>query len=205
MSLFKKKIKFAQFVADEMKYQFDFIEKNFDKFIELDDEYKALTLKDKEEIHSLVDVLILADLFVGCSIHLSSRIASSDIGDIIGEIYISKYLNEYKKIGMKEIDEKNNKMLDFFDFFLNYREQREKDIEERKKSGGHPVEIKNDAEKMQADLCVAFAEYYTDKIASNQQKETKQGRNFAAFKFAMAIVKTDLIGTSLREHTIDWS
>lgn len=204
MFLFKKKITFPQFVANLIKYQFDFIEQNFDKFVDLDDEYKVLKLKNRKDLYSLVDCLILADLNVGCIIHLTNKITSHDVGYVVGSTYV-RFLSEYKKLDIKEVEDRSEKYLKFFDFFENFQEIRKNEIEERKRLGGHPVEIKNDAERLQADLCSAFAEYFMSKFPSDQKDVAREGRNFAAFKFAMAIVKADLIGTTLKEFSIDWS
>lgn len=201
MSLFKKNIKFSQYIADLIKFQFNYIEQNYNKFIDLDDEYKALTLKDKEKLRSIVDDLILADITVGCIIHFSNKITNEDIGYVISSIYV-KFLHEYKNIEIKEIENRSNKYLEFLQFFEDYQERRKIDIEERKKLGEHPIEIENDAERMQADLCIAFAEYYTDKIIGEQKAEIKRGMNFAAFKFAMSLIKSDIVKTTLKEFSI---
>lgn len=203
MSLFKRKVKFSQFIADLMYFQLNFVESNFENMVILADEYKVLTESDKKDLYSIADFLMLADLTVGCIIHLSNKITNEDIGYVISSIYV-KFLNDNRKIGIKEIEKKGEKYLEFLEFFEKYQEQNKKEIESRKQAGGHPVEIKNDAERMQADLCVAFAEYFTDKIATNKQSETKQGRNFAAFKFAMGVVKADFVKLALKECNIIW-
>lgn len=187
-----------------MVYQFNFVEQNFDKFIDLDDEYRVLTAKNKKDLRYIVDILILADLNVSCNIHLSNKITNHDIGYVVGSTYV-KFLSEYKKIDIKVAENRGKKCIEFFEFFEDFQERNKKEMEERKRAGGHPVEIKNEAERIQADLCSAFAEYYTNRILSTHQKETEQGKHFAAFKFAMALVKADLVKTMLKEFSIDWN
>jgi len=212
MNLFKKKIEFPQFIANLIKFQFDLVDRNFEKWVVMDDEFKVLTSEDKKKLHQITDYLILADIHFGCLIHLSNKISrkiSDDgvgyyFGYVISSTYV-EFLYNYRKMDIKDAQAKGKKFTEFWDFFAKHSEKAKKMTEEYKKSGGHPIEIKDDGDRAKADLCSAFGEYYSIKIGNGATEPNGiDGRNYAAFKFAMAMTKADLVGYWLKEYKVEF-
>lgn len=192
MSLFKKKIKFGDLIADMMEIQLGMVENNFNKFIDLDDKNKVMTVSDKEELHNMIDFLVLSYMSCGCINHLSNKIPEYDISFAISFIYV-KYLKQYRKMETDAIMEKSEKFLEFMEYWLNYQGENSKNKE------------LTDIDELGFNLSKAFTEYYAEKVSSNQQKETEPDRKNAVLAYAMATIKgdlRDLVGLMLKEYKI---
>jgi len=181
MTLFKKSIDFGQFIADAIFNSVNFYDSNSEKLISMADEFKVLDRGDVEELKDFGYALIVADLMISCQINLGYKISDEKIGETIGFLYV-KFLNEVKHFNNDKIKRK----IDTFEKLLSAVEANEKK--------------NNTEESLKLLLCSTFAELYS---GSNLKDEKVEGKRFAAFKLAKAVVKADMIRTMLKEFKIN--
>ena len=184
--IFKEKIGFTQFVANLIQFQIDFIENNFDKLVDLADEYKVLSKNDKNELKSKIQVLAIADILYGCHQKLSGNISPQDINNCVAAVH-KQYLTEYKNIS----EDIATKQVVSVKSFLEYLGTQEYDNEEANKMNAH--------DKSLFYLCSSFAAYFA---GTNIKSKNYEGKQFAAFKLAKAITKGDLVANSLKRYSI---
>lgn len=183
MSIFKKKIKFNQFVADVIYDYMNFLDSNIDKMIPLADEYKSLSEKDTEKLKDSAYSLVINDIMISIGEHLGNKISSENIGYIVGYLYV-KYLKEVKHLDENDI---KNKTSEFEILFTN--------LESKVNKSGKDKELK-------FVLCHTFAEIYS---SENLTDETVKGKNFAAFKLAKSLIKADFVKLMLNEYSVDFN
>lgn len=185
MSFFKKKITLSQLIADSIFNSIHFYDSNSDKLISMSDELKVLDRNDMEELKELGYALIIADLQISCAVNFNDKISNEKIGEAIGFLY-GKYLKEIKKITDEEIDKK----METFLKLLTLLETNE----ENDNVGFDKV-----SDSLKLLLCTSFAKLYS---GDNLKDKKAEGKNFAAFKLAKAIVKADLVGTMLKDFKV---
>jgi hypothetical protein len=189
MSIFKKQIDFGQFITEAISSSINFYDANFDKLIPLADEFHVLTEEDKKELRESGYALIIADLMVSCRIHFGGKISNEQIGRECGFIYVV-FLRKVKHLNKNEIDRKTSEL----ENLLTTLEKNEDKETYRK------VEKTEDGLKFL--LCSSFAELYS---GDNLKDRKVEGKRFAAFKLAKAIVKTDLVRIMLKEFKIKYA
>ncbi len=201
MSIFKKKIYFGQFLADVITFQFDFLEENFAKMIVLADESKVLTDNQKEEFLDKAHELIIADIMRSCEQDFCKSLSSDEIGAGVGQVYV-RYLTEYKKVPKALADQKAEKVSDFLGLICRVEDEAQEREEHNKKIGysSYP-KCDNQNDRMKLHLCHAFRNYC---VGHNIESENREGRGFAAFKFAMALVKGDIVGQLLKQYSVSF-
>lgn len=90
-----------------------------------------------------------------------------------------------------------------FELVLKAEEDMQKQNERNEETGYDPAyKISNEIDKQKFYLCSGFSKYYAD---NDIKSENWEGKNFAAFKFAKAFVKTDIIKTALKDFKIIWN
>lgn len=199
MSIFKEKIAFSQFLGDLIYFQFDFLENNFDKLIVLADESKVLKDNQKEEFLDKAHELIIADIIMGCGQHFYKKISSEEVGRA-GSIVYGQYLTEYKKVSKTLAETKIGQVSEFLGMICKAEEKAQKRDEYNKKINySPPYRIDNDIDKMKLHLCQAFRDYC---LGENMKSENSESRGFAAFKFAMAFVKADVVANALKHCSV---
>lgn len=181
MTFFKKKIDFGQFIGDAIFNSVNFYDANSEKLIPMADEFKVLDKDDAAELKELGYSLIIADLMISCQINFSDKISNEEAGKAIGFLY-TRFLNEVKHLGENEIKIKT----DALGKLLGAVEANEK-------------KPNNTEEELKLLLCSTFAELYS---GENLKDKKVEGKRFAAFKLAKAIVKADIIKTMLKEFKI---
>lgn len=184
MALFKKSISLSQFAADAVNNSISFYESNSDRMIDMSDEYKVMTEKDKEELKEFGYALIVADLMLSGQIHFGDKVSNEEFGKLAGFIYV-KFLKEVKNLTEKEIE----KRTDALEKLLGSLESSEDRAD-------------GTADGLRFLLCSIFSELYAEGDIKDQKV---QGKRFAAFKMAKAIVKTDLIKIMLKELKVDFN
>ncbi len=201
MSIFKKKIDFSQFLSEVVTFQFGFLEQNFHKLIVLADELKALTEKDREEFVDKAHELIIVDILMNCTQHFYKNLSSEEVGEAVGIVY-GGYLIDYKKVPKPVVEKKLEKAMELFELVCKAEEDIQKRDEHYRKIGykSYP-KIDNEINKQKFYLCRAFAEYCA---GEDMKAPNWEGKHFAAFKLAKAIVKADLVKIMLREFKIKW-
>ncbi len=199
MSVFKKKIHFSQFLADLITFQFDFLEKNFDKLIVLADELKSLTEKDREEFLDKAHELIIVDIAMSCSQHFYKNLSSEEVGEAVSIVY-ADYLTEYKKISKTLVEKKLEKVMELFELVYKAEEDIQKRDEYYKKIAykSYP-KINNDINKQKFYLCSGFSKYCAEE---NIKSENWEGKHLAAFKLAKGFVKGDVVANALKHYAV---
>lgn len=200
MSIFKKKIDFSQFIANLISFQLDFIKNNFDKMAILADEFKVLTESDKKDLYEKLQTLSVADILIECHLNLSDKVEPQEINNCIAVMY-RRCLVEYKRMQEKEAIDKAKRVLDL----IEYMEDAKKDTEqtrERASKHGYEMNRVNEQDEQKYYLCSGFSDYYAGK---DVKSENWEGKHFAAFKLAKAIVKTDIVSITLKEYKIIWN
>lgn len=200
MSIFKKKIEFSQFIANLVSFQLDFIENNFDKMVVLADEFRVFTENDKKDLCEKLQTLSVADILIECHLNFSDKVAPQEINNCIAVMY-RRCLVEYKHMQEKEAINKAKKVLEL----IEYMEDAKKDTEqtrERASKRGYEMNKINEQDEQKYYLCSGFSDYYAGK---DVKSENWEGKHFAAFKLAKAIVKTDIINIMLNECKITWN
>lgn len=180
MSFFKKKITLSQLIADSIFSSINFYDSNSDKLISMSDEFKVLDKNDVEELKEVGYALIIADLDISCAINFSDRISNEEIGKAIGFLY-AKLLKEEKHLSEEESEKKMNTFLKL----LSLLEANEKG--------------NNTEDGLKLLLCTTFAKLYS---GDNLKDKKVEGKNFAAFKLAKAIVKADFVGKMLKDFKV---
>ena len=202
MSIFKKKINFPQFLFEVIKFQIDFLEEHFDKLIVLADELKVLTNAQKKDFFDKAHELVVVNILMGCNIHFSKKQQGEEAGEAVSIVY-GKYLWEHKKLPMESVDTKMQKVMELFELWGKAEEKEQKRDEHAKEIGyKRSYEINNYRDKMKLYLCQAFCDYC---VGEDVKSENWKGRHFAAFKFAKAIVLSDIVGRYLKEVKVTFS
>lgn len=190
MSLFKQKISFHQFLADLISFQFDFLDSNFDKLIVLADEFKVLTDGDKKEFLDKSHELVIADIFISCTQHSNHKLSPEEIGKSVGAVY-GQYSTTYKKMSELSAREKMENVINL----LELANKLEEELQKRHDGMvGH-----TDDQKFY--LCSAFSEYCA---GGDSKSKNWEGKKFAAFKLAKAIVKGDVVMQSLKHTSVNF-
>ncbi len=184
MSLFKKNITLSQFVADVINNSISFYESNNEKMVDLADEYKVMDEKDKNELKDFGYALIIANLMLSGQIHFGNKISNEKFGKLVVFIYV-KFFKEVKSLGKNEIE----KRIGSLEKLLGTLESSEDRAD-------------GTADGLRFLLCSVFSELFSD---GNLKKQKVQGKRFAAFKMAKAVVKADLIKIMLKEFKINFS
>lgn len=199
MPIFKKKIYFPQLLADMITFQFDFLEKNFDKLILLADEFRVLTKKDKEEFLNKSHELIIIDIVTSCSQHFYRRLSSRDAGEAVSIVY-AKYLTEYKNMSKTTTEKKLKKVIKLYEF-VSKAEQNIKERDEHYKEIGYSSnpKINNDVDKEKFFICSGFSKYCAGEDIKDRNWE---GKHFAAFKLAKGFVKSDILSNALKKYKV---
>ena len=196
MSIFRKKVYFPQFLSDMITHQMEFLEKNFHKLIVLADESQVLTDAQNKDFYGKAHELIILDIIVGCNLHFHRETSSEQVGEAVSIVY-GKYLLEYKKTPMELADAKMQRLMGLLELLDRAEEKDHKYDEYAKKIGyERPYRIDNDIAKVKYYVCNAFCDYC---VGEDVKSENWQGRRFAAFKFAKAVVLSDVVGTYLKE------
>lgn len=199
MFIFKKKIDLSQFLSELITFQFDFLEKNFDKIIVLADELKALTEKDRDEFLEKLHELIIVDILISCSQHFYKNLSSEEVGEAVSIIY-ADYLTKYKNISKTLAEQKLEKVMKLFDLVCKAEEDIKKRDEHYKKIGYKPYpKINNDMNKQKFYLCSGFSEYCA---GEDIKSENWEGKHFSSFKLAKGFVKGDIVGNALKHYTV---
>ena len=181
MAFFKKSIDFGQFIGDAIFNSVNFYDVNSEKLIPMADEFKVLDKDDMAELKELGYSLIIADLMISCQVNFSGKTSNEETGKAIGFLY-TRFLNEVKHLDENEIKRKT----DTLGKLLGAVEANEK-------------KPNNTEEELKLLLCSTFAELYS---GENLKDKKVEGKRFAAFKLAKAIVKADIIKTMLKEFKI---
>ncbi|HBG77541.1 MAG TPA: hypothetical protein DDW84_01650 [Phycisphaerales bacterium] len=199
MGFFKQKIYFLKFLAQHITYQFDFMEKNFDKLIGLADEFKVLTEQDKDFFLDKAHELIIVYIMGSCNQHFCKKLSSEEIGKAVSIMY-GKYLTEYKKVLKTLAEKKVEKVIELLDLVCKAEEdiQKDEDCKKTIECKYYP-KIDNDIDKQKFYLCRGFAEYCT---GEDVKSENWEGKHFAAFKLAKGFSKGDFIANSLKDYTV---
>ena len=199
MSIFKKKIYFPQFLADLITFQFDFLEKNFDKLIVLADEFKILTETDKKDYLDKSHELIIVDIMMSCNQHFYKHLSSEDVGEAVSIVYAG-YLTEYKKISKTLVEQKIEKVIKLFEIVCKAEEDIQKRNEHYKKFGykSYP-KINNDMDKQKFYLCNGFSKYC---VGEDIKSENWEGKHFAAFKIAKAFAKGNIVSNASNQYQV---
>lgn len=184
MSLFKKNITVGQFVADAINNSISFYESNIEKMVELSDEYKVMGEKDKKELKEFGYALIIADLMLSGQINFGDKISNEEFGKLVAFIYV-KFLNEVKGLEKNEIEKRTDSLEKLLDALESGEDRAD-----------------GTADGLRFLLCSVFSELYS---AGDLKDQKIQGKRFAAFKMAKAVVKTDLINIMLKEFKIDFN
>lgn len=182
MAFFKKSIDFGQFIGDAIFNSVNFYDANSEKLIPMTDEFKILDNNDAAELKELGYSLIIADLMISCQINFGSKISNEEAGKAIGFLY-TRFLNEVKHLNENEIKKKTDVLGKLLDA-----------IEANGKQSG------STEEELKLLLCSTFAELYS---GENLKDKKVEGKRFAAFKLAKAIVKADMIKTMLKEFKVN--
>lgn len=189
-NLFKRKIYITQFIADIIRYRCDFLENNFDKLVELADEFKVLSPNDKEDLLEKTHALMIVDTIMGCNQNFYEKMNTEEVGSVVGSVY-TKYIVECKNKPKSLAEKRIDQAIELFSFV------------ESAENSPHNLNMGDDEIKNQKFyLCKGFSDFFagTDVKALNFQ-----GRSFASFKLAKAFVKTDIVSTLLKEVTVTWS
>ena len=200
MSIFKKKIEFSQFIANLISFQLDFIENNFDKMVTLTDEFMALTESDKKDLYEKLQTLSIADILIECHLNLSDKVALQEINNCIAVMY-RRCLVEYKRMQEKEAIDKAKRVLDLIECMEDAKKNTEQTRERRASKRGYEMNRINEQDEQKYYLCSGFSDYYAGK---DVKSENWEGKHFAAFKLAKAIVKTDIVKITLKDFKIIW-
>ncbi len=200
MSIFKKKIDFGQFVANLISFQLDFIENNFDKMAVLADEFKVLTESDKKDLYEKLHTLSVADILLECHINLSNKVSPQEINNFIAVMY-RRCLVEYKHMQEKEAIDKAKRVLDLIDCMEEARKDPDQ-TRERASKKGYEINGVSEHDEQKYLLCNGFSDYFAGK---DIKSENWEGKHFAAFKMAKALVKADIVRNMLKETTVVWS
>ena len=192
MSLFKKKIDFAQFVANLIQFDIDFLENDFNKMVVLADEYKILSENDKADLYEKAQTLAVVDILLGCRQYLSDKISLDDIGECVVVMY-NRCLKEYKKVPEKEARSKTNMVFELVSF-MDKATADEEDFKERVDEDSlSPYGLQLLA------LTIGFSNYFAGEDPKGKNWEGKQ---FAAFKLAKAITQADIVNQSLKNYIV---
>lgn len=184
MAFFKKKVQFAQFIADVIFNGFSVYEKNIDEWIPMADEFKVLKQQDKEELKELGKSLVAANVYFSSVFHFEGLVSPEDNEKVVAALY-GKYLREVKNLSQSEVKKEADSYFDLIEKSLDIDL---KDIQGKKN-------------QFDFSLCSAFAKMYAgEKDLSN---ETVKGKNFAAFKLAKNLVKADLMERMLKEYKVN--
>ncbi len=201
MSIFKKKIDFGQFLADIIKFQFEFLENNFNEMIVLVDEFGVLSEKDKDEYAAKTYDLLIADIFMSCNQQFYKKLSSEEIGQAVSAVYL-RYMIDFLKLSERVAEGKVNDSLKVIKLAVKAEDdtqrQKEKNLEVGYKSA---YEIDNEIDKQKFYLCRGFSSYCA---GDNMKSENWEGKNFAAFKLAKGIIKTDIVSLMLKDFKINW-
>lgn len=181
MAFFKKNIDFGQFVGDAIFYSINFYDANSEKLIPMADEFRVLDDSDTTELKEFGYSLIIADLMISCQINFNGKVSNEEIGKAIGFLY-TRFLNEVKHLDEHDIKRKT----DALGKLLGKVEANEKTSN-------------NTEEELELLLCSTFAELYS---GENLKDKKVEGKRFAAFKLAKAIIKADIIKTMLKEFKV---
>jgi len=198
VGLFKQKIYFTQFLADLITFQFDLLEKNFDKLFVLADEFKVLTKKDKEHFLDKAHELVIVDIIASCHQQFIN-LSGEEIGKAVGRVY-GQFLIEYKKLPEAVAEIKIEKVMKLGELVEKAEEDTQKRDEHYKKIGykSYP-KIDDDIDKQKFYLCSSFAQYCAGK---DMKAENWEGKHFAAFKLAKGFVKGDIVANSLKHYAV---
>ena len=112
---------------------------------------------------------------VGIINHFNKKISNEDTEKVVTALYV-KFLKEVKSLDKNQIKEKVNKLQKVL---WAKTDNTQKDLKLR--------------------LCFAFSNLYS---GENYKDQKYKGKNFAAFKFATAITKADLIKTMLKDYDV---
>jgi len=199
MSILKKKIDFSEFLGELVTFQFDFLQKNFDKLIVLADEFKVLTKKDREEFLDKAHELIIVDIMMSCYQRFYKHLSSEEVGEAVSIVY-GRYLMEYRKLPERLAQTKLEKAMELFDLVCKAEEDNQKRVEHYKKIGykSYP-KIDKDIDKQKFYVCSGFAKYCT---GGDMKAENWEGKNFAAFKLAKGFVKGDIVANALKAYRV---
>lgn len=198
MSFFKKKIDFVQFLADVITFQCDFLENNFNKMVVLADEYKVLTEKAKKEFFDKAHELLIVDILLSCGQHFNNNLSSEEAGEAVNIVYRG-YLTEYKISPKEEVEKKLDSVMKLVDFVIKAEEDAQRLKKWSQEIGYESHGFKDEVEKQKFYLCQGFCDYC---VGKDMKSENWEGKNFAAFKFAKAFVKADILGIMLKEYKI---
>jgi hypothetical protein len=195
MPIFKKKVYFPQFLSDVISYQMDFLEKNFDRLIDLADESKVLTDAQRKDFFDKAHELIILDIIVSCNLHFNRKVSSEEMGEVVSIVY-GKYLLEYKKIPMELADEKMQRLMGLLELLDKAEEKDQKHDEYAKEIGyERPCKIGNNIDKVKYYVCTAFCDHC---VGEDIKSENWQGRQLAALKFSKAVVLSDVVSMYLK-------
>lgn len=190
MVFFKKKVDAVQFLADLIFSQFDFLESNFTQLADLADEFNVLTEVDREELFNKASELVIVDIVMSCNQNFYDSISSEEAGKAVGTMY-RRYLTEYKKAPELLVGEKLSSVMRLFELVGKVEES----------NFESPREFENEIESQKFYLCSGFRNYY---VEENIKSENWEGKGFAAFKFAKAIVKADIVRVMMKDYNVIW-
>ena len=191
----KEKVDLDQFIADVISFSLENLDQNFEKMILSCDEYQIADAKFKKIVYDTAPDLIISDIIFECVNDLSKIVSPDDLSSKITDIY-ARYLQEYKKLSWATVVERDNSLTAFGNKLEETLTARRKS-EEYAASIGHNMQKLSSHEDIQLGLCSTFA-----KICEGEDKNTIEGKSFAAFKFAMGLVKADIVKLYLKERSI---
>jgi len=177
---FKKKITLSQLIADSIFNSMNFYDSNAEKLIDLSDELKVLDNDDKKELREFGYALVIGDLYVSCVINFNEKISNEELGKAFGFLY-PKFLIDVKHLNETEVERK-------MDILLKLLASLEANGSENNTEDG-----------LKFLLCSNFSKLYS---GDNLKDKKVEGKNFAAFKLAKAIVKADLVSTLLEDFRV---
>jgi len=196
---FKETIDFRQFVAELITLQLDFLEKSFNKLIELADESKVLTEKDKEDFLDKAPSLAIVDITLQSTIRFRRYLTSEEAGEAVSIVY-AKYLTEYREIPRTVAEGQLEQVIRLMELVGKAEEDVRKRNEYYRETGVKSFpKINSHVDKERFYLCTAFAEYFA---GEDVKSESWLARRFAAFKFAKALTKADILAAALKHYKV---
>jgi len=196
MGIFKEKVTFDQFLADVISFSLDNLDGNLENMITACDEYHVADSKFKQEVYFKAPFLIIMDINFSCIRNLSNLIDPDQISEKTVIAY-ARYLKDYKKIPAEDAEKRLDGLSVFYNAYSEEVEHRKK-LEESAAAKNYKMKrLDNEDQENQLNLCSAFG-----KFCEGKDEKTAKGKNFAAFKFAMGLVKTDIVRLYLKERSI---
>lgn len=195
--MFKEKIQFNQYISMTLQQTLHFLEEHYASLLPLADEYKVVDKKITDELYEKLQLFMVAHIVVECHIMLSRKLSAAEVSEIVTRVYCG-YLMAEKNVAEADVELHVSPLMRLWNEF-DKEMLRQQETDEYNKSIGRTVKIQmNSDDQYRFHLCHAFSKW-----CKGDDSKTAEGREFAAFKLAKAIVKNNLPVALVKGYKIE--